>query len=319
MGEKEAKEQEPKTGFFRRYRRAMIAAGLAGLAVGGFVGYKHFERTGEVKSYQAKTPQPANIDNQVAIGSWNMHNEAAARVKQIRLLANKHRLDVMMMQEVNTEDVQMLRARFKTWNVAFVLADARQEFDSGGYGNVIMSRQKLESVSGLGINGDSVMDYATKTLAEGTIDMVNLDTSFPRSKEAPRENRAGLAATVRAYDGNQLRKIRAVTFHIGGQKDVNAPQLKTVFNWSKENTAKDQTTVACGDLNAGPDRVLVPFAGYGFYTPQTGPTTKNNGAPIDYCAVNNGEVLGTPKVEVDRDFYTDHYAIVAKFALKNVD
>ncbi|MGI9027951.1 MAG: endonuclease/exonuclease/phosphatase family protein [Candidatus Saccharimonadales bacterium] len=300
-----------------------VAGAMAATALGGVVYHEvgdYFDKSGIVTSSDPIDPQPADIDSIHAVGSWNMHNETAERLNEIKYFAASNQLDVVALQEVNAEDFDLLKTEFQdNWYLRYVLADTKQEVTSGGFGNVLMSRQQPKDVTTLSIEGDSFDDTLTTTVASASKDIVALDSSFKNSREAMVENRAAIAFTVQAYDGNQLRDIRVMTAHIAGKRAVHGAQLQKIVEFVKENTKEDRPTVVCGDLNGIKRTVIPAFAKIGFITPITGPTAVRQHKTLDYCSYSEAGVIGLPEVTISQKYTTDHHAIVARWTLYNTD
>lgn len=310
------------TGFFRSHRRTLAIIGGIGVIAAGAVGYNeardYFSSSGTLAISNPADPRPADIDENHIVGSWNMHNETASRLDEIREFAETNKIDVLALQEVNKEDFELLKSEFENgWFLRYVLADTKQEVDAGGFGNVLMSRQKPEDVETLSIEGDSFNDTVTSTVASATKDVVSLSQDFPKAREVMRENRAAIAFTVQAYDGNQLKDIRVITTHIAGQLDVHSEQLQKLITFAKKNTKQDQPTILCGDLNGLKREIIPTFARIGYITPVTGPTLVSQRKTIDYCPYYEAGVLGLPEVTVSQKYKTDHHAILAKWVLRN--
>lgn len=148
------------------------------------------------------------------------------------------------------------------------------------------------------------------------VDLINGDTSFARSREGLEENRAAVAVTGKAFNGEEEKDVRLITTHIARSPEVHDDQLNQTIDFIKDNTKDGRPTIFCGDLNGLPPEIRIAFSKMsGFITERTTRTSVNNDRTLDYCTYNEAGVLGLGNVEVVYGFKTDHYPLVASWSL----
>lgn len=295
---------------FRRVRKAAaVLAMSAATAAASAAGLSYLNKSGDLKVAHATAHSFEEPDNNLRVVSWNMHNQAIARIDEIKELIESENPDVIMLQEVNAEDANLLHYALPEWNIAFGLADTKQEFLKGGFGDVIMTRQEIKSAKSFRIKGDSAITYIGATILGAGADAVHLDPSLKESKSKEKENREALVATIEVPVGDQSEGVFA-TSHITNHASSNPAQLKKLLTIIKGSA------VFCGDLNASPSEVIWDFIDSKFRVPKTGHTSVNDPVTIDYCAGSRSAGLGTTKIL--KQFKTDHYAIEGNWPI-NID
>lgn len=318
-------EQSGYMTFRERCRQPVQVFAMAGLAIAAYSGYQaadeHFSRSGEGTLIPAIKPSFGSIDNQFNIGSWNAQGKIRFRIKQLQEFNEDDNLDALALQEVTVEDAQLIRKQFKNWNVYSMLADTKQEALSGGYGNILMTRQKPTNAETESLKGESFKVTVAKTTAAGVIDLSHLDTRFSRSRQSMRENRAIGGFTIQAFNGVKPVDIRVITTHLSNHKDTNPQHAEQAFKFIDKNTSDDYATIVCGDFNMVPKAAVKLFTDHQYRVDYTAATTydktgRSPGKTIDYCAYHGIDMIGLSDTQRRLQYRTDHYAIVSKWKLE---
>lgn len=317
MGKHEA--ATPTSESHRRWPRIATFAAVGVLALGGVkeAWDRIVNTSGEYTLVSPRHTVPQFIDGRHVVGDWNMHDETAARTDQIRVLAERHELDVIALQEVSADDARALSDELPDWYVAFVMGDRKQRPLEGGYGDVLMSRQKPEDIATASINGTSMVDSAIRAANGLFDDIAEAATTgavdLRHTKDGMQEYRAAIAFTVKVRDGNgELKDVRMMTGHIAHNEVVHAKQLQELMEFIKDNVKHGRPTIFCGDLNALPEEVILKFAELGFIVPETRHTSLSH-KTIDYCAYDPEDVLGLGRVTVLKQPRTDHFQLIGEW------
>lgn len=301
-------EKSPR--YVERIQRAgsKIGAGvlLAGLAIAT---WNIFDKSGDVQKAEPVTPIPGLADNTHRQLSWNMHNEAGDRWRQIKNLINTKDLDAVSLQEVNRDDFEKLTKKIPDHYMTYALADAKSSPTSGGYGNMIITKQKPKDIDSISLDGSKFWSGVGHTALGFAQDVAYADTGLDNAGKGFQADRSALALTVPVQHGSDQRDVRVITSHIAGDPQVHNDQLSKLLKFVDQQSSKASSTIFCGDLNDVPENIIPKFAEIGFITPETkgtwaGPSHKT----IDYCAYKPGDTLGLGKVNVLPE-KTDHYAL----------
>jgi endonuclease/exonuclease/phosphatase family metal-dependent hydrolase len=315
-------ETEANRGWWSRLRKCVVvgAATLATTGI-GIIGCQPFDKTGKTEGQTPSDPLPPEIDNTFNVASWNMQNKTDERLDDLESIITKHDIDVMALQEVSPDEVGELEDRFSQWYTAHVRADGRTKPIGGNHVNMLMSRQEIRNVSTVRIEGTDRIENTKGLFAGLGVDVAQAvteaDTSIDETKDRIQERRAFIAGTVQAGSGELRSDVRVVTGHISGFKSVRERQLSEGLSFIKENTKENRPTVFCGDLNASPDVVIPRFASLGAFIMHETENTSTDHKVIDYCAYDEGGVLGLGEVNVLKRYATDHRAMVAKWELED--
>jgi endonuclease/exonuclease/phosphatase family metal-dependent hydrolase len=285
---------------------AAAALTLAGVSYGV---HAYTNDPGQVDSYAPRHPIAPAIDDTLRIGSWNMHNEAAARANQISKFIRTDRLDALLLQEVNRQDAVRLSTLLPQYNQKFVLADVNQHPLEGGYGNMIISRQPLRDVHTQSFQGTGPVRTLTETSTIASNDAWG-DQSFTNVFDGRQESRAAISGTIKMRSQGRLRDVRIATAHIAGglYPDIHRSQFKSLFKFIADETTSDRPTIFCGDLNAG-DNEVMPASAQIKFIPDINPGRTSTSSPkkIDHCIYSDAGMLQIPRIMVTK-FRTDHYA-----------
>lgn len=291
-------------------RRKIAVVGAAALALfaGNFV-WNKLDNAGDVSSYGPTQPINPVIDNVLRAGSWNMHNELSARFDDIREILDGHKLDVLALQEVGANDARKLQYEFPDWYTTFVMADSKVEPLEGGYGNVLMSRQKPENISSTVIDGTSMSDSVVRFFSGLGVDMAQANTALTRAKEGVQEDRASVAITIKIQSGSEQRDVRVITGHISAHHDFHEKQLQEQMEFVRENVKDGRPLVFLGDMNSSPSEFIPEAADIGMITPETAETSLS-GRVIDYASYRTEGVLELAKVTIEPRYTTDHRLLI---------
>jgi endonuclease/exonuclease/phosphatase family metal-dependent hydrolase len=306
-------EQEPAKRNISLKTKLAIGVTCLTAALGS---YWHFlgQETGRIDSYEPSSPVSTHMDNRLIMGSWNMHDEALSRASDIEAAIEKHKLDVLALQEVSYEDYKGIQSYGGLTNMymTYVTADARVRPLEGGYGNVLITAQKPENVESDAVGGTSLLAGAVGMVAGLGVDVAQADTSLNDTKEASQENRAILSADVQTLDNqDRIQDTRTVTTHIAGDHFIHYRQFGKVRDSLVKNSASDIPLVFCGDLNEQAySKVTEYFKPLSLKVPRTGHTSTSN-QTIDYCAYSaTGFDPDSVEIKVDYRFVTDHRLLV---------
>src|SRR5581483_5597493 len=286
----------------------LALAGLATIAGLGLTAWKFLDNSGKYEHFKPTIERPVQIDGSEHIISWNIAGQAARRQKQIRTLAKRYNADVVMLQEVDTDDAARLHHDFPSWHIIYALADQKQHVTQGGYGNVIMTRQEPTDIKTRSFSGTSFVDSTVGTITGFTADVANLDTALTATKNGWQERRVAVAETTKVLSQDKLTDIRTVDVHISGNSSVHTRQLSEAMDFIKSNLNPAEPLVTCGDFNTKPPaEVTAAFARIGMITPvKQGINSDYNG---DYCAYYIADEPTLARVRVLNDFKTDHYPL----------
>lgn len=301
-------ERDFSTRHSSRRRMAVICGGLLALAAAGIF-WNNFDNSGEVREYGSLEQLEPNVDNELRVGSWNMHNELSARYNEVKEVLEEQELDVLALQEVDAEDARGLQYHLPEWQTTFVVADSKVEPLQGGYGNVLLTRQKLENISSKVIGGTSIGDSVIRFFSGFGVDVAQANTDFTKAKEGVEENRATIAGTIKVQFGDALRDVRIITGHISAQQDFHERQLEEQMDFIKDNIKSGRPLVFAGDMNANPSEFIPEAAKLGMITPETS-NTSLSGRTIDFVSYRTEGILGLAKVSVENGHATDHRLIV---------
>ncbi len=295
-----------------------IRKGITVVLIGGLsiAAWQLFDKSGDVEKIEPIHPKQQEIDETHRQLSWNMHNEAAKRWRQINTLIQEKDLDVAVLQEVSRKDFKKLASRLPDFYVTYAMADAKSKPDEGGYGNLIISKQKPRDVKGLSLTGSKFLSGVVHTVTGLTQDAAYANTKLSQTGKGFQADRSALAMTLSVRRGEELEDVRVITSHIAGDERVHDEQFSDLLDFVRKETAPNRPTVFCGDLNSTPENVIPNFAELGFITPETGGTwTGPSNRTIDYCAYKPNEVFGLGKVAILPE-KTDHYALLGTWTTR---
>jgi hypothetical protein len=276
----------------------------AGLSV--FAGaWDSLDGSGQYEHFYPSKQQVDPITNQVTILSENEHGIAAQKAPALRRAINRYHANYVLLQEVTTDDAAKLHRDFPSWHVLYVLADRREHYADGGYGNVMMSLQGPHQVTTKTIPGISETQTATRLLEAGPADAASGAFSFT----AWQENRAAIAMTTQATYGDKTIDIRIIDGHISDKQVTHKQQLREFTSFIGHNTKPGRPTFVCADFNGRKHEIHQALAKYGFVTPKKHSTRNTHNG--DFCAINTGGLAATMHVEMITDFHTDHYPNLA--------
>lgn len=306
-------------------RRAMQGLAMAGIALAGLgveTGLKVNANgpPGKVSDYKPLVKGTPIVDDDMRVVSWNMHNETADKYKDLVELSKKYQPDAIALQEVNAKDANGLRRHFADWYINFVMASSSTRLNSGGYGNVLMTRQEPDNVQSVAMNGNTWLSKGWESLKGAVDDVSKADTSFKRTGDGTQEDRSAIAETVELQTDEGLKRVRIITTHIGGDPvkgpRIHQKQFNRLKSWTFNNEKNDEATVLCMDTNGALEDTTFDFAEKGYITPtidETTVVTKNpnaKGQSIDQCVYKPNDILRLSKVQVLRQYATDHFAIL---------
>lgn len=284
---------------------------LAGIAALSFAAglWKGIDRSGEYKYYQSTVQEFNLIDNELRVGSWNMHDETWARRDEIRKLMKQQRLDALLLQEVNASDAELLSTFFPDLDIVFGLADKKQQPLDGGYGNLLLSGQKMKAIYAKSLEGTGLLTSAARTLKGAFDDTAHADSSLSNTKAGLQESRQILAATIKVLTSEGYKDVRIVTSHISGSQIVHGSQFEGLLSFLKSDTSPGRLTVFCGDLNEE-GTVALKFGKIGFITPVLERATSSSKLKIDHCAYSAAGAVALGHTRVLGNYFTDHAAII---------
>lgn len=296
---------------------------MAGIALAAttltLAAWARFDHSGDYEYYPPTKSTPLVIDNELMVGVWNMHNEAAERAGEIGEVFKKYKLDAMLLQEVSHDDLLRLRISLSEYHLEWVLADAKQEPSQNGYGDVIISSQKAENVMTRTIEGKGLVDTVKDSVVGITKDAFKSYVSLENTRKAMQEHRAAIAGTIKVLHNNQLQDVRLATTHISAQREMHKQQLDAVETFLRDNTSDKLPTLVCGDLNNSPAAAEAAFKRVdgSYEILETGPTTLNGGTP-DNCAIHDEQgIIESFEAHVDKRYKTDHYLVVVQAIFSN--
>lgn len=331
----------------KRIRRLCTVVGVMAISAWGA---GHLDKSGTLREYGPQTEVRPVIDDNLVVASWNMHNETADKIKALRKLIKVEGPDVVALQEVNSEDAKELHEEFSSWHIEYALADSRQEFQDGGYGNLLMTRQipkdvKIKPIDGTspvqtakGIITGTIKDtpgFVTHIMGEDKAEACQQNTQQSSEVESTilcgekqpvfkdaiagwQEQRAAEAITIKTQVDNKLQDARIITGHISGNHSVHDKQLQEWMGFIKDNTKEGRITVVCGDFNSPPEKIIQRAAKeLGYYIPVTDSTSSTNEATIDYCGFYTGGLEGIGNTKVIKKQKTDHHPIIGSLVLTN--
>lgn len=301
-------------------RRVIGAVAAIAVAAVGMKAVNFLEKSGEYQTYPPVEEKVILPDNRYNVISWNMHNETAKRIAELKKIAEKKDIDAFVLQEVNTRDSKILKQNFPEWQTTYFLADTRQEILSRGFGNVIMTKHKQKDIDPIAIEGNSAGESGVKMALGAVIDFWNEDREMTESRKALLENRVIGAVTVEVptYWRQEPQDIRLITAHIAGG-EANDSQMGKVLEYVNSNAKEDRPTIFLGDLNRDPEDVIPEFANIKFIVPVTESTSVTSGRTIDYGAYQMSRVLGVGEAEVLYSHKTDHYAYFGSWAIRQAE
>lgn len=303
-----------------RFRRVVMGT-LSILAISGFISGFNSDDSGEVTTnYPSRSfPTFVQADGRFNILSWNMHNQTSKRRSQLKNLISRYSLDALNLQEVSATDKKKVVKSFPDWYVTYSVADKRTKAFSGGYGNVIMTRQKPRDIRSRSFKGTELANTLGRTMkgvATDTALATTGDADFSETrKRAYEENRSALSLTVSEKIGNSTQDIRLINTHLGVLSDINSLQFDSLLEFVADNDPKDIPAVICGDLNREPEDVVPSLAKEQFITPVTNNTAENNTKTLDYCSYSTDGYLGMGEVWALGSPKTDHSPLIGSWAL----
>lgn len=299
----------------KRVRRAIAGLAICSVAGAGVAGFGYLDKSGEVTAYPAVEHQLDIQDNNLRIDSENMQNKVIVKANDIKKLLQERDPDVLVMQEVNYDDASLLPEYFPEMHIYYGLADTKQQPLSGGYGDVIMSKEPLKDVKSVPIPGDSAPEYLSNLatgLGKDTIStIINQNPTLKHSRSRVSENREALSGTLTVQVGDEEQNIRIVTSHIAAAKAGNEHKIRlheAQLNKLLSTLAHSGDKVAfCGDENTEPPELAQRIANIKFIGlwPRKR-TSLNNNVIIDGCATRG---IGLGYVHRLIKYKTDHYAI----------
>ncbi|HSW85454.1 MAG TPA: endonuclease/exonuclease/phosphatase family protein [Candidatus Saccharimonadales bacterium] len=308
-------EHSSQLGFTESHRRRLpnvVTSFVGAVVIGasGFAAWKLLNKSGEYQHFQPTVAEKAPVDNVERIISWNMEGQTDERIDQLHVLVKN--ADVVMLQEVSTADAKILHKDFPAWHIVYALADQKQHWTQGGYGDVQMSRQDPKNIETRSIAGTSLTDTAVRTVAGLPSDVVNLNPNLDSTKAGWQEQRVVEAETTKVRNSGKLIDIRTINVHISGNNSVHTRQLDDAMDFVKGNWKSDEPMVVCGDFNGGAASITSDFVDSRMVTPaKEGEFSGYNG---DFCAYNMAGHLSLARVKVSSEFFTDHYPL--KFSWK---
>ncbi len=309
--------------------RKITAIGSATLigAIGiGKAAWEVKDQSGEHTVYPPKQLGQVAVNNRLGLLSWNMHNETRWRIGEIEEIATQQELDVIALQEVNAKDAKRLQISTEGWYVTYAMADAKTNFQSGGFGNVIMTRQRPKDIQTRPIDGTSYIQSVLGTVEGLFVDVANAETSLENAADGSQEDRVALAMTINSRDGDKDIETRFITAHIAsnrevgyiyGHQKIHKSQMSELKDFIKDNLRKGRPTFVCGDLNAPPEEVIPWFRSMDFTVVRTDPTFAGGRQTLDYCAYNPGAegLLTLENGRVMKNHITDHHPMIVNFSL----
>ena len=292
-----------------------VAIGAAFLAMGA--GYKTLsDKSGEVTVQQPAIELEANIDSHFNIVNLNSHKHIMRNTAELEEIMQDADADAVMLQEVMTKDASRLANRFPTWYVSHVIGERLlQQPESGGYGNVIMTRQKPTDIKSRSIKVNPITDKIRNAAVEVLDNVARADMPIPNFDRLFEERRATLAMTNKVLTGNNtLKDIRIMTTHISGVEPVASQQMDVIEEEVTNEIKKGRPLVLCADLNKIPSVVKPRFEKLGFTIPPTKYTIRKSKVVIDYCMYRTEGVLGKAEVKTGFSDMSDHNRLVARFS-----
>lgn len=304
LGSLEASQSSARRRLTPRNLALLAGLGMAGL----FGGWKLFDHSGDYKVYQPTKAQFELIDNELAVGTWNAHNEAAKRRFQIRNLMERNNLDALAIQEVNAGDAKVLSQTLKGWYVTFGLGDAKQHPLEGGYGDVTITRQKPKNIQTRIIRGTGPLTSTINTVSNVSNDGIQ-------------EDREATALTIKVLTNEGYRDVRIINSHIAGwnpiyKLDIHNRQFRELADFARSQIKENRPTVLMGDFNADNEEALRVVGDAGFQLPfNAASTSTGKFQVIDHIAYYPGGLLGYTHPEVLDQYKTDHYAKITRWTL----
>jgi endonuclease/exonuclease/phosphatase family metal-dependent hydrolase len=286
-------------------------------------GAGYFEKSGQVTSYPAAKQEAITSGKNLRIINLNMENKVYIKRAELKQMIQEREPDVVMIQEANSDDVELLQYSFPNWNIYDGLADTKQEIFSGGYSDVIMSEQALKDVKSDSLAGDSLLEYGRHSalgLGEDAISTAaNFDPTLKSSRTNVSENREALSGTLTVGDGENEQDIRLVTSHL--ERPVAGNEHKQKLHEKQFNKLKGiiknsgDKVVACADFNAEPNKFVNAFLDIKYLPLWTYKSTLVNvNKTIDACVTHG---LAPGRIRRLSKYKTDHYAIELDVPLKD--
>ncbi len=246
-----------------------------------------------------------NHDGEFRVATFN----TAGKLNTLSNLAKVYeseKLDVVCLQEVYEKDLKYARSQFASSQIIFFNADGVVGVRRGGFGNAIISRQKISDYYNYRIDG-----------------WTNFSKILPQDiKDFRKEQRSVAFADYRIDAGaDKPTNIRIINTHTAG----NSRQHRDVRDFIKHNKDNSKITIFCGDLNAVPPIVkndVLPVKD-GWNIKALGQTS--GGHQIDYLATNFGDISKTlihydykfvASARPDLNLGSDHYIAIGKLTAK---
>lgn len=296
-------------------KRAILALGAIGVA-SVFMLAPSLEESGSFSQTGPASPRAGEIDRKHVQLSWNMHNETKERSKQIKNLIEANDVDAALLQEVSKDDFEYLAKRMADYYSTFVMADNMSNPRDGGFGNVIITKQKPRDIKTTSMDGPGFLSGIIYTIPGLRQDVAQAKTNFENTKKPWKSDRSSVALTIDVGQGNKTTDLRIINSHIDGDQRVHAKQFSKLTAFIKNQSKKGRPTIFCGDLNSSPDAVIPAMTEIGLITPQTDPTQiPPESKVLDYCSYTTSNILGLAEVNVLRKPHTDHYPLISEWDL----
>jgi exonuclease III len=317
-----AKKNESK----KRSRRLATYASIGLAMLSGF----GFAVKNEFKGSDTKNLIPPDviaypddlINPETHIVSWNVQGKAAKLSRRIERIAINRGADAVFLQEVKRRDVQKLHENMPGWFVKFGLAERIQH---GGYGNVIMTRQKPEDIQTATFNGTS----APKAIFGTTLGVIKdvardpVNPSFNETKDAWQETRGAIALTIKVRVADKLVNERLVTSHIappgrrdehGQKEEIHIAQREELENFIGDNKKKGRPLIVFGDFNAHAEEITTRFRPLELSALVPSESTMVRRQDInDFGVADDEGVLGSGETTVLKTKGSDHWPVLVEF------
>ncbi len=306
IGNEQISSQEKKR---KKPLKTMFAIGAIATA---FALAPGIDKSGNLEQASPISPANSAIDGKHIQLSWNMHNETKKRIPQIKKLMSKYQVDAALLQEVNRDDFRALAKKMPDHYMSYVMADAKSKPIEGGFGNLIISRQKPRDVRTISLDGTNILGGVIHAVSGFKQDIAQANTKLDTTRQAWLADRSAIAMTLAMQDGDGLKDVRVINSHIDGDERVHDRQFNNLLKFINRNKKDGRPAFFCGDLNTSPEEALPQLAEIGMISPQTVPTQAvEGGRVLDYCSYITENTVGLADVEVLPNPKTDHYPLIA--------
>lgn len=307
-----------KRSFGRKVGAFVCMASVAVVAGAGLMRYSHLQGTvGQTETipplHEEDIDAGEAVDGKVRVFDWNIHGKSLI-AKGLRR-AEAEDADVANFQEVNGRDIPFLSR--PNWYAVAVKAEAVQH---GGLFNVSFVRgQKPTEITTETFDGTTERQSAECSL-------VSIGSPLRSISDCWQEKRAALAFTIKEKFFNretgeyEMKDIRIINGQIAGasqqgrdpiRKKVHIEQFDRLMRFVSRNNKDGRPTIACGDMNSPPEKVITRFSSLSFIVPGSRGTMVANKEEInDYCAYAHAGILGMARVRNIKLNGSDHYPII---------